>query len=229
MDSHGHGHHHHHGDIINPHVHAQQSLREYQNYFWLFAVSLVSAVGEFLLALLYANSVSAQADAIHGLTHIGLYALALWVSRQIYARKMNPQEAYHYRDNFVIFYVLLVFLGLAWILYTSVFKLFSSEHVFSGYMLASVSIGLVGNIIALKILNTISKIHGEGAGSHTAHRWLNLDTWGDFAFSVMVLAASLASMAFPGLPINIIDPVVSIAGVIWIGWSGIQILRKKTI
>ncbi|MDP3778446.1 MAG: cation transporter [bacterium] len=224
--SHGHGHHHH-GDIINPHV--QQSLREYQNYFWLFAVGLVSAAGEFLLALLLANSVSAQADAIHSLTHIALYAFALWISRQIYTRQMNPQEAYDYRDTFLIFYVLPVFLGLAWILYTSVTKLFSPEHVLSSYMLASVGIGLAGNIIALKILNTISKIHGEAVRHHTAHRWLSLDTWGDFAFSLIVLITSIMGMAFPLLPINMIDLVVSTAGVIWIGWSGIQIIRKKTI
>jgi len=226
--SHGHNHGHHHHDLTQAHTHSEKSLHEYRNYFWLFAVSLIS-VGEFLIALLYANSVSAQADAIHSITHIALYGLTFWVSRQIYIRKMDVMGAHHYRERFTIGYVGLVFLGLTWILYTSIVNLFSSEHVLGSYMLISVTVGLIGNTLALIILNTISKMHGGAANSHKMHRWLNLDTWGDFAFSVIVLVSSVAAMAYPSLPINTIDPVVSIAGVAWIGWSGIQIVRKKTI
>lgn len=227
-----HGHHHSHGHthdyVIHPHSHAEQLRHEYHNYCYLFAVSLVAAVGEFLIALLLAHSVSAQADAIHALTHVALIGLAFWISRQIYTRHMNPHRAHDYREKFIIFYVLLVFLGLVWISYMSIVKLLSSEIVVSSYMLASVSVGLCGNIIALFILKTISRIHGN-AYTHTAHQWLRLDTWGDFIFSVIVLITSLAGILFSALPIKVIDPIISIGAAVWIGWSGIQILRKKTI
>lgn len=229
-----HGHWHTHDHVINdmvthPHSHTEKLQHEYYSYCYLFAVSLVAAVGEFFIALLLAHSVSAQADAIHGLTHLALYGLALWVSRQIHIRRMNPHSAHHYREEFIIFYVLLVFLGLAWISYMSIVKLLSSETVVSTYMLASVSLGLSGNIIALVILNTISKMQGEVAHTHTAHRWLSLDTWGDFVFSVIVLITSLSGILCPALPIRVIDPIISIGAAAWIGWSGTQILREKTI
>lgn len=231
---HGHGHRHTHDHVmddmvIHPHAQMEQFRREYINYGYLFAVSFVAAVGEFLGAILLAHSVSAQTDAIHGLTHVALYGLALWVSREIYLRQMTIHDAHHYREKFIIFYVPLVFMGLAWTSYTSVLKLLSSETVISGYMLASVSVGLCGNIVALAILNAISKIHGEAAHTHTAHQWLSLDTWGDLAFSVIVLITSVAAIIAPRLPIHIIDPVISFLGIIWIGSLGIQILRKKTI
>lgn len=235
-----HGHHHGHGYshardnvmndmVMHPHAHAQRLRREYINYGYLFGVSFMFAVGEFLIAILLAHSVSAQTDAIHGLTHVALYGLAFWVSRQIYMRQMTVHNAHHYRERFIILYVPLVFMGLAWTSYTSVVKLLSSETVVSAYMLASVSVGLCGTVIALRILHTISTIHREAVHRHTAHHWISLDTWGDFAFSVIVLITSIAAIIASWLPIYIIDPVLSFVGIIWIGLLGVQILRKKTI
>ena len=223
--SHGHSH----AGMMRAHSHEEKNMREYLNYCYLFMVSFVSATAEFLIALLLAHSISAQADAIHALTHFALYALALFVSRQIYLRGMNVHAAYHYRDRFIFVYVLLVFIGLAWILYTSIAKLFLPDIVASNYMLLSVGIGLCGNIVALKLMNTISKIHGEVLRQHTTHRWISLDTWGDFAFSLIVLVTSLAGMLFPVLPIHVIDPVISLAAAAWIGASGIVIMRGKTL
>ena len=223
--SHGHSHAH----TMHEQTHAQKSMHEYRNYCYLFAVSIVSAGAEFLIALLLAHSVSAQADAIHAVTHVALYALALFVSRQIHIHRMDAHSAHHYREKFLILYVLLVFTGLAWISYTSIVKLFSSEVVVSMFMMLSVSIGLCGNIIALKLLHGISKLHEDAAHRHTAHRWISLDTWRDFAFSVIVLLTSLVAIIVPSVPIRVIDPIISLGAVAWIGWSGIQILRKKTI
>ena len=178
-----------------------------------------------MIALILARSVSAQADAIHALTHLSLYALAYRVSRQIVVRRMDAHEAYHYHEQFLKYYAFLVFTGLGWIFFTSIAKLQSSEGVTTSYMLLSVSMGLCANIIALKILNNITKNHGEIAYIHRTHQWLSLDTWGDFAFSVIVLITSLLYMLFPSLPTHIIDPILSLCAVGWIGWSGIQIMK----
>lgn len=223
--SHSHDHH----GIVTDLAHIEKHMHEYRNYRYLFVVGSVGAIAEFLIALVFAHSVSAQADAIHALTHLSLYALAFWVSGQIMIRKMNPHEAYHYHEQFLNLYATLVFVGLAWILFTSITKLRSSESVITTYMLMSVSVGLCANIIALKILNGISKFKNEDTRIHRAHQWLSLDTWGDFAFSVIVLIASLASLLFPSLPIRIIDPIISLGAVVWIGWSGVQILKGKKI
>ncbi len=223
--SHGHDHH----GVIQDHTHAERCMYEYHNYRYLFVVSFVGAIAEFFIALVLAHSVSAQADAIHALTHLALYALACFVSRQIITCRMDPHQAYHYHEKFLKLYALFVFIGLAWVSYTSIIKLWSPEIVISGYMLLGVSIGLFANIIALKILNDISKKQHEVIHKHTAYAWIRLDTWGDFAFSVIVLITSLASLAFPLMPIRVIDPVISLIGVAWIALSGAQILKGKKI
>ena len=203
----------------------EKNMHEYRNYCWLFIIGSTSAVTEFFIAIIFAHSISAQADAIHALTHLSLYALALWVSRQVFIRQMDAHTAHHYREKFLIFYALFVFIGLAWISYTSVVKLLSSDPVVSSYMLLSGSVGLCGNIIALKILHAISKIHGDELHTHAAHQWISLDAWGDFAFSVIVVYNALTAL----LPIHIIDVIASLCAVLWIGWSGIQIFKKKQI
>lgn len=229
--SHGHhhsrGHPHAHNDLAHLHPHTEISRREYYYYCLLFPISIVAAFGEFLIALLFAHSSSAQADAIHAITHITLYGLALLVSRNIHKRRMDAQTAHAYRGKFLVLYMLLVFLGLGWIIYVSLIKLISSETVVSAYMLLSVGIGLCGNIIALIILNAIAKIHGDAIYHHAAHRWLNLDAWGDFAFSVGILIIAGIGILFPTFPTHIVDSVFSLIVVVWIGWSGIQILYKR--
>ena len=189
----------------------------------------MGAIAEFLIALLLAHSVSVQADAIHALTHLSLYALACFVSGRIVARNMNPHEAYHYQEKFLYCYALLIFAGLAWILFTSITKLQSSQNVITTYMFMSAGIGLCANIIALYILNGISKAHIEVSHKHRTHQLLNVDTWGDLAFSVIVLVTSIASLLYPWLPIHIIDPVISFGAIGWIGWSGTRIIIDKKI
>lgn len=223
--SHSHDHH----GIIADLTHAEQHMHEYRNYRKLFVVGSIGAIAEFLIALILAHSVSAQADAIHALTHVSLYALACLVTRQIVIRGMNAHQAYHHHKKFLSHFALLIFVGLVWICYMSISKLASPETVVSSYMLIGVSVGLCANIISLKILNRISKLKSETAPTHKTHRLLSLDAWGDSTFSVIVLITSLASLLFPSLPIRIIDPMISLGAVVWIGWSGVQILRGKKI
>ena len=218
--SHGHSH----ADMMHEQTHAQKSRHEYRNYCYLFAVSIASAGAEFLIALLLAHSVSAQADAIHALTHLSLYALALWVSRQVLIRRMDAHAAHHYREKFLIFYALFVFIGLAWIFYTALAKISSSEPVVSNYMLISGIVGLCGNIVALRLLRTISKIHGEAVHARADHQWISLDTWGDFALSILVVYNAMTAL----LSIRLLDVIASFGAVVWIGVSGLRILKKKT-
>ena len=221
--SHSHDHH----DVVADFAHAERHLHVYRNYRYLFAIGFIGAIAEFLIALVLAHSVSVQADAIHALTHLSLYALACVVSGQIVARNMNPHEAYHYQEKFIYLYALLIFVGLAWILFTSITKLQSSENVITTYMFMSAGIGLSANIIALKILNAISKAHVEVVHKHRTHQLLNKDTRGDLAFSVIVLITSITSLSYPWLPIRIIDPVISFGAIGWIGWSIIRIIINK--
>ena len=218
--SHSHDHH----GIIADLTHAEQHMHEYRNYCKLFVVGSIGAIAEFLIALILAHSVSAQADAIHALTHVSLYAVACLVTRQIVVHRMDIHQAYHYHKKFLHYFALLIFGGLAWICYMAIAKLTSHEAVVSSYMLIGVSVGLCANVISLKILINIANIHGKVASKHKTHRLLSLDAWGDFAISVIVLITSIASLLFPLLPVNIIDPIISLGAVGWIGWSGIHIL-----
>lgn len=222
--SHAHAHH----GIIHDYAHAQRTIYIYQNYRYLFAVSIVGAAAEFLVALLMTHSVSAQTDAMHTLTHLSLYALAYWVSKQIVIRRMDAHRAYHYHKHFFKYYAFLTFAGLAWVCSMSIIKLVSAETVVgNAYMLLSVGAGLCANIIALKILGNISTNDDKTAHTHRRHKLFILDAKGDIAISVIVLLTSLLYIKFPSLPIHIIDPVISLAALGWIGWSGIQIVKGK--
>lgn len=221
--------HSHHG-IIHDHAHAQYTIFAYRSYRYLFAVSLLGAAAEFLVALLMTHSVSAQTDAMHTLTHLSLYALACLVSRQIIVRRMDAHRAYHYHEKFLKYYAFLVFAGLAWVATLSIIKLILAETVIaSPSMLVSVGAGLCANIIALKILSNISNNHDQAVHSHKTHKLFILDAKGDLAISVIVLVTSSLYMIFPLLPIHIIDPLISFAAIVWIGWSGIQIIKGKQI
>lgn len=221
-------HRHNHCGLLYEDTHSHGNVREYKNYCYLFIISIIGALAEFIIALFYAHSSSAQADAIHALTHVALFAIAYGVSKKIVTRNMNTHEAYHYHEKFLNLYAILVFTGLTWVLYTSIIKLWSYEYVVTKYMLISVSVGLCANIIALLLLNSMSKIRGSTSHQHRAHQWLNLDTWGDLAFSVIVLFTSVISLMIPSLPLHYIDPIISLGAVIWIAWSGIQIFKHKT-
>ena len=218
--SHGHSHLH----PIRIHSHEEKNRRVYRNYCYLFIVSFVSAIGEFLIALLLAHSVSAQADAIHSMVHVSLYGIALWISKNILYKKMNEHEASHYREKFITLFAIIVFSSLGLVLYNSIARLLSSEAIVSEYMLLSVAVGLSGNMIALKILNTITKIQGGAASKNTTHNLLSLDTWGDFAISILVLFTAVVAL----VPIWLLDFLISLGAVAWIGVSGLRILKKKT-
>lgn len=219
----------HHG-VIYDHAHAQRTIYASRNYRYLFIISLIGAAAEFFVALLMTHSVSAQTDAMHTLTHLSLYALAYWVSRQIVIRRMDAHHAYHYHEQFLMYYAFLVFAGLAWVCYMSITKLIWAETVIaSPYMLISVGAGLCANIIALKILGNISNNHDKSAHTHKAHKLFTLDAKGDLAISLIVLVTSLLYMRFPSLPIHVIDPVISFCAIGWIAWSGIQIIKGKQV
>ncbi|MDP3769612.1 MAG: hypothetical protein U1A23_04105 [Candidatus Sungbacteria bacterium] len=223
-------HDHHHG----PQHHHEHTLRgrsgdEYYYCIWLFVVSLAFPITEFLIALVFAHSISAQADAIHALTHLLLAGLMLWISRQVLIRQMSGHEEDHYREQFTYWYAGIIFVGLGWLIYNSFEKLVSAEAVVGGYMLLSVSVGIIGNGIALKLLNTISKVLGTVAGKSGPYRLFRLDTWVDFSISLFVLITAIAALVFPSFPIRFVDPGISLVAASWIGWSGIQILRQKNL
>ena len=222
--SHGHSH----AGIMHGQTHAKNNAHEYRKYCWLFTASLVSFVAPFLIALLLAHSVAAQADAIHELTHLSLYAIALWVSKRVLMHNMDAHTEYHYREKFTIFYAPLIFISLAWVCYTSIAKLFTPEYVATGYMLIGVSLGICGKIIELWILSEILNMQGDASHKVKALWLLIYDALGDFVFSVTVLATACAGLMLPWLPIRIIDPILSLLGIVWIGALCIRVLRGKT-
>lgn len=218
-------HKHSHWGVHHDRSHKDHEIQNYRNFGLLFIVCLVSAFGEFFVALL-AHSVAAQTDAIHSaLTHLPLYGLTFLIGRHVFIHRMNKHEEQHCWEQFMPWCALLIFLGLAMICYASVVKLLSSEIVITDYMLISASIGLCGNIGMIIILSKI--------GGRTPQRnrffWLFFwDACGDFLISAVVFVTACAGLAFPWLPIHIIDPILSLGVAVLIACAGINILRKKT-
>lgn len=205
-------------------LHENHGIRNYRNYGLLFIVCLLSACGEFFVALL-AHSASAQTDAIHSaLTHLPLYGLTFWVGRQIVIHRMDTHEEYHYWERFMPWCALLMFSGLAVVGYASIMRLLSSAPIITGYMLTSAGIGLCGNIGMIIML---SKIKGGTSQGNRFLQSLKYDAGGDFLISAVVFTTACAGLVFPWLPIHIIDPILSLGVAILIACAAINILRKK--
>lgn len=161
-----------------------------------------------VVAAIFTNSLALLADAGHMLTDaagIGLALLAIWFAQ----RPATPEKSFgYYRVEIfaAIANAIILFGVAAYILYEAVQRLAAPPEVIAGPMLVVAVIGLLVNLISMRLL------HG-GAQTSLNLRGAYLEVLGDLLGSVAVIVAALVIGLTGWTPIDPIASVV-IAGLI---------------
>lgn len=159
-------------------------------------------------AAILTNSLALLADAGHMLTDaagISLALLAIWFAQ----RPATPEKSFgYYRVEIfaAIANAIILFGVAAYILYEAVQRLAAPPEVIAGPMLVVAVIGLVVNLVSLRLL------HG-GAQTSLNLRGAYLEVLGDLLGSVAVIVAAVVISLTGWTPIDPIASVV-IAGLI---------------
>lgn len=168
---------------------------------WVLGLILVALVVEVAGAVV-SNSLALLADAAHMLTDaagVGLALLAIWFAR----RPTSPEKSYgYYRvEIFAAIANAVVLLGVAgYIVLEAVQRLSTPAGVIGLPMLLVASVGLVVNLISMRLLHT-------GAKASVNLRGAYLEVVADALGSVAVIVAALIILGTGWTPI---DPIASL-------------------
>lgn len=178
----------------------------------LFVASLtflVELVGSYIT-----NSVSLLSDAVHLFTDCVDLMIGLWVSTLVWYRSLHEKTT---RAEGGILSSCLLFGLVGFILWESIPRLFHPEEVSSIPMLIIATAGLLGNVIQLKIIEA-------GEDNHRTQKSLILHFASDVLISVAVILGGLATYFLGWL---VVDPIISIAVAVFIGWKSAQLFRDS--
>ena len=205
--AHGAGHHQHHHHHHHHHHHGG-------NLKFAFLLNLGFTVIE-ILGGLWTNSIAILSDAVHDLGDSLSLGIA-WYFERMSHRGATPRNTYGYRrysllGGLVTAVVLL--LGLAFILWQSVQRLFAPEPVHATGMIALAVLGVLFNGAAVLRVRR---------GSSLTERVVSWHLLEDMLGWVAVLVGAVA-MAVWDLPI--IDPLLSIGISLFILWNVVRNLR----
>ncbi|MEP7351211.1 MAG: cation diffusion facilitator family transporter [Sphingorhabdus sp.] len=168
--------------------------------------------GSFLIAELvgayWFNSLALLSDAAHMFTDAAALAIAL-AAIKIGQRAADKQRTYGYRRFEILaaaFNAVLLFVVAGYVLYEGVLRFFAPEAVESVGMLVVASIGLLVNLIAMRVL-----VGGKDASLNVKGAYL--EVWADMLGSLGVIAAAVL-IYFTNW--SWIDPIVAIAIGLWV-------------
>ena len=180
--------------------------------------------GAFLVAELagawWFNSLALLSDAAHMFTDAAALAIAL-AAIKIGQRPADKQRTYGYRRFEILaaaFNAVLLFVVAGYVLYEGIMRFFVPEPVQSVGMFVVASIGLVVNLVAMRVL-------AGGRAASLNVKGAYLEVWADMLGSLGVIAAAtviwLTNWAW-------IDPVVAIGIGVWVLPRTWVLLRDTT-
>lgn len=168
--------------------------------------------GSFLIAELvgayWFNSLALLSDAAHMFTDAAALAIAL-AAIKIGQRAADKQRTYGYRRFEILaaaFNAVLLFVVAGYVLYEGVLRFFKPEAVGSVGMLIVASIGLLVNLIAMRVL-----VSGKDASLNVKGAYL--EVWADMLGSLGVIVAAVAIYLTNW---SWIDPIVAIGIGLWV-------------
>lgn len=177
----------------------------------MLAISL-GLTSAFLLVELagawFFNSLALLSDAAHMFTDAAALAIAL-AAVKIGQRPADDSRTFGYRRFEILaaaFNALLLFAVAGFVLYEGVSRLFAQPSVGSQGMLAVAVLGLIVNLLAMRLL-------AAGRDRSLNIKGAYLEVWADMLGSLGVIAGALAIMLTGW---NWIDPVVAIAIGLWV-------------
>lgn len=185
------------------------------------ALALTTAflIAELVGAYLF-NSLALLSDAAHMFTDSAALAIAL-AAVKIGQRPPDDVRTFGYRRFEILaaaFNALLLFAVAAYVLYEGIRRFFEPAEVQSTGMLIVAAIGLVINVIAMRLLTA-------GKDQSLNIKGAYLEVWADMLGSLGVIAGALIIM-FTGW--TWVDPLVAIAIGLWV-LPRTWILLKDTI
>ena len=167
------------------------------------AFLIAELIGSFLF-----NSLALLSDAAHMFTDSAALAIAL-AAVKIGQRPADDARTFGYRRFEILaaaFNALLLFAVAGYVLYEGIQRLFEPTAVESTGMLIVASIGLVVNIIAMKLLSADKDRSLNVKGAY-------LEVWADMLGSIGVIAGAVVIMLTGW---RWVDPVVAIGIGLWV-------------
>lgn len=166
------------------------------------------------------NSLALLSDAAHMFTDAAALAIAL-AAVKIGQRPPDDTRTFGYRRFEILaaaFNALLLFAVAGYVLWEGIARFFEPTEVESTGMLIVASIGLVVNLIAMRLL-------ASGAKSSLNVKGAYLEVWADMLGSIGVIVGALVIM-FTGW--TWVDPVVAIGIGLWVLPRTWTLLRDTT-
>lgn len=201
---HGHGHGHSHGA---GHSHVPLDVK-YEKPLWIaFGLTLLFLLAEVAGALL-TNSLALLSDAAHMMTDVVALGISLFAIR-LSRRPADARRTYGYARMEAIGAMInggLLFLVAGYILWEAVHRFREPQPVASTGMLAVAVLGLVVNLISMRLLRA-------GAGQSLNIKGAYLEVWSDMLGSVAVIIGALA-IRFTGW--TVIDPILAVLIGLWV-------------
>lgn len=166
------------------------------------------------------NSLALLSDAAHMFTDVAALAIAL-AAVKVGQRPADDKLTFGYRRFEILaaaFNAVLLFLVAGYLLYEGVRRLLSPEPVAAGGMLAVAVVGLVVNLIAMRLLSA-------GKDKSLNVKGAYLEVWADMLGSVGVIAGAVV-IRFTGWVW--VDPIVAMAIGLWVLPRTWTLLRDTT-
>lgn len=186
---------------------------------WALALTTTYLIAEVIGAFVF-NSLALLSDAAHMMTDVAALVIALMAIR-LGQKAADDKRTFGYKRFEILaaaFNALLLFAVAIYVLIEAVQRFREPEGVQSTGMLVVATIGLVVNLISMRLLTS-----GKDASMNVKGAYL--EVWADMIGSVGVIAGALA-IRFTGW--TWVDPVVAIGIGLWVLPRTWVLLRDTT-
>lgn len=189
------------------HDHGTSEIKHERPLWWAFGLTATFLIAE-VIGGLVTNSLALLSDAAHMMTDVIALAISL-VAVRLSRRPPDAKRTYGYARMEAIGAMInggLLFLVAGYILWEAVGRFREPPDVASTGMLVIATMGLVVNLISMRLLKA-------GSGTSLNVKGAYLEVWADMLGSVGVIAAALI-IHFTGW--TIADPILAVLIGLWV-------------
>ncbi len=189
------------------HDHGASEIKHEKPLWWAFGLTSAFLIAEVVGGLL-TNSLALLSDAAHMMTDVIALAISLFAVR-LSRRPPDAKRTYGYARMEAIGAMInggLLFVVAGYILWEAAGRFREPPEVASTGMLVIASIGLVVNLIAMRLLKA-------GSGTSLNVRGAYLEVWSDMLGSVGVIIGALI-IRFTGW--SVADPIIAVLIGLWV-------------
>ncbi len=189
------------------HDHGGGEIRHEKPLWWAFGLTVAFLLAEVIGAFV-TNSLALLSDAAHMATDVIGLAISL-VAVRLSRKPADAKRTYGYARMEAIGAVInggLLFVVAGYILWEAVGRFREPAHVASTGMLVIASLGLLVNLIAMRLLKA-------GSGESLNVKGAYLEVWADMLGSVGVIIGALVIMATGW---TLADPIIAVLIGLWV-------------